>query len=82
MVEANSSIMRQRHFNKAYNRFKRNKKTVMVVHKVDSRLFKSRKSFISINDKMKKKSMLRSQDTKPLYSIFSGEFLDYQKKLI
>ena len=69
-------------FNKAYNRFKRNKKTVMVVHKVDSRLFKSRKKFIyPINDKIKKKSMLRSQDTKPLYSIFSGEFFRLSKKI-
>ena len=51
----------------------------MVVHKSIQDYLKAEKVYISINDKMKKKSMLRSQDTKPLYSIFSGEFFSYQK---
>ena len=70
-------------FMKAYNLFKKNKNlTVMVVHKVDSRIFKVKKNFlIPINNKMKDRSMIKSQDTQPFYSIFSGELFKFSNKI-
>lgn len=69
-------------FKNAFKLFRDNKfKSVMVVHKSESRLFKVKdKYLVPINSAMNKKSMIRSQDTKPLYSIFSGEFFKFPKK--
>ncbi len=69
-------------FKKAYQLFKRKKNTVMIVHKEEPRLFysKNKKLLIPINKKMKNISMIRGQDCKPLYSIFSGEFFNFPKK--
>lgn len=69
-------------FYKAYKIFKKMKRTVMIVHKEESRLFKNiNNSLVPIQKKMLKKSMLRSQDCKPLYSIFSGEFFILNSKI-
>ncbi len=65
-------------FKKAYNIHRKRKKTVMIVHKTESRLFTSRNGLIyPINTLMKKKSMIRGQDCKPLFKIFSGEFFKF-----
>lgn len=67
-------------FKKAYLTFKKNKETVMVVHKTESRLYKNRKGYLfSINPKLQNRSMIRSQDCRPLFSIFSGEFFRLKK---
>tara|TARA_B100000767_G_C19729889_1_gene521156 strand:+ start:338 stop:1048 length:711 start_codon:yes stop_codon:yes gene_type:complete len=69
-------------FETAYRLFKKTKKTVLVVHKEEPRLFYlgNNKYIKPINPKMKKKSMLRGQECKPLLSIFSGEIFMYPKK--
>ena len=53
----------------------------MIIHKTESRLFEVNKNLVSpVNKEMKKKSMIRSQDCKPLFKIFSGEFFKFPKK--
>tara|TARA_B100001540_G_scaffold253379_1_gene229996 strand:- start:3 stop:707 length:705 start_codon:yes stop_codon:yes gene_type:complete len=69
-------------FNKAFYKFKKYKDSVLVVHKSESRLYKSNGHMLSpINSKLKNRSMIRSQDCKPLYSIFSGEFFYLKRKI-
>lgn len=68
-------------FRKGFNLFRKKKKTVMIIHKTESRLFKVNKNLAyPINKEMKKKSMIRSQDCKPLFKIFSGEFFKFPKR--
>lgn len=68
-------------FRKGFNLFKRKKKTVMIIHKAESRLFMAKNNLIyPINKEMTKKSMIRSQDCKPLFKIFSGEYFKFPKK--
>ncbi len=68
-------------FKRGYNLFKKNKNSTLIVHETDSRLFYSKNNLIyPINNLMKYKSMLRGQDSKPLYKIFSGEFFKFPKK--
>lgn len=69
-------------FNKGYKLFKKEKKTVMIVHKEESRLFylNNNKKLMPINSKMNKRSMIRGQECNPLYSIFSGEIFHFPKK--
>lgn len=68
-------------FNKVYKTFKNNgKRSVLVVHKQDSRLFKTKGNNIySINNNLKNRSMIRGQDCEPFYSIFSGELFKFPK---
>lgn len=74
-------------FKKGFNLYKKNKNSTLVVHETDSRLFYIKKNLLyPINKIMKNKSMLRGQDTKPLYKIFSGEYfkfpIKYNKKFL
>lgn len=67
-------------FESAYKIYKKNNLTVMITHKVDSRLFFSKKNFLyPLNKIFKKKSMVRRQDIKPFYKIFSGELFKLKK---
>lgn len=67
-------------FEKAYKIFLKNYTTVMVVHETDGRLFINKKNLlIPINKEFNKRSMIRGQDTKPFYQIFSGEIFRHQK---
>ena len=67
-------------FEEGYKLFKKFDKTVMIVHKEESRLFANKNKFLlPINKKMKNRSMIRSQECDPLYSIFSGEFFKMPK---
>ena len=51
------------------------------MHETDNRLFYIKKNLLyPINKIMKNKSMLRGQDSKPLYKIFSGEYFKFPKK--
>ena len=69
-------------FEEGYKLFKKFDKTVMIVHKEESRLFANKNKFLHpINKKMKNRSMIRSQNCNALYSIFSGEFFILQKKI-
>lgn len=66
-------------FNKAFNIFKKQNDSVLIVHETDSRLFyKDKKLLIPLNNGFKNRSMLRGQDVKPYYQIFSGEFFKYK----
>lgn len=68
-------------FKQAYKIHRVKKKTVMIVHKTESRLFTSSNNLIyPINTQMRKKSMIRGQDCKPLFKIFSGEIFKFPKK--
>ena len=59
---------------------KRKKKTVVIVHKEESRLFYEKNKYLyPVLKSMKNKSMIRSQEVKPFYSIFSGEFFHLKK---
>ena len=54
----------------------------MIVHQEESRLFYVKANhLLPINNNLKNKSMIRSQDCKPLYSIFSGEFFKFSEKI-
>ena len=69
-------------FKKGHTLFKKNKNTVMIVHEEESRLFKKKGNFLRpILKKMIGKSMLRSQECQPLFSIFSGEYFLFPKKI-
>jgi len=69
-------------FEEGYKLFKKFDKTVMIVHKEESRLFANKNKFLHpINKKMKNRSMIRSQNCNALYSIFSGEFFILPKKI-
>ncbi len=69
-------------FRKAFKIFNNEKLTVMVVHKTDSRVFFEKGNFLKpVISIFKKKSMVRSQDVKPFYKIFSGEFFKFNKKI-
>ncbi len=68
-------------FEKAFKLFLKYKKSVFVVHKVESRLFKQNEKYlIPANNLFKNRSMIRSQDCKPYFSIFSGEYFFFPKK--
>ncbi len=69
-------------FQKAFNLFKKNRKTVMIVHKEESRLFKKKGlNLLPIQNNMRYRSMVRSQDCEPFFSIFSGEFFFLKNKI-
>ncbi len=68
-------------YNKAYEKFKKVKKSVCVVSKTDPRIFISKnKKLIPLNKNFKNKSMVRRQDCNPAYKIFYGEFFKFPKK--
>ena len=70
-------------FKKGLNLYKKNKNSTLIVHETDSRLFYIKKNLLyPINKIMKNKSMLRGQDSKPLYKIFSGEYFKFPKNII
>tara|TARA_Y100000741_G_scaffold342304_1_gene305201 strand:- start:3039 stop:3743 length:705 start_codon:yes stop_codon:yes gene_type:complete len=69
-------------FEKGFKLFSKYKKSVLIVHKEDSRLFKQSGKYITpLNKKFKKRSMIRSQDCKPYFSIFSGEYFIFPRKI-
>ncbi len=69
-------------FIKAHKIFANSKKSVLIIHKEESRLFKINGRYLEpINKKLRNRSMIRGQDCKPLYSIFSGEFFNFPKKI-
>jgi len=69
-------------FKKGYQKLIRYRKTVMIVHEEESRLFKNTGNYlIPIQKVMSNRSMIRGQDVKPFYSIFSGEFFMLKKKI-
>ncbi len=67
-------------FKKGYEIFKKYHNTVMVVHETDGRLFYKKKNILfPLKKEFLKRSMVRGQDTKPFYQIFSGEFFKFKK---
>ncbi len=69
-------------FEKAFRVYKKSESTVMIVHEVDSRLFFSKDSYLKpLIKEFNKKSMLRRQDVKPFYKIFSGEIFKLKKTI-
>lgn len=68
-------------FERAYKKFKKINKSVVIVHSHDPRLFIEKKQTLKpLLNLFQKKSMIRSQGLKPFYSIFSGEFFKFPKK--
>ena len=69
-------------FEKAFRVYKKCESTVMIVHEVDSRLFSSKDNYLQpLIKEFNKKSMLRRQDVKPFYKIFSGEIFKLKKTI-
>ena len=74
-------------FENAYKIYCKKKKSVCVVTETDGRIFyEVDKCLIPIINSFKKKSMVRRQDCKKFYKIFSGEFFSfpttYNKKFL
>ena len=68
-------------FERAYKKFKKINKSVVIVHSHDPRLFYEKRQILKpLLSAFKKKSMIRSQGLKPFYSIFSGEFFKFPNK--
>ena len=68
-------------FLNAYELYKKQKNSMCMVTEQDSRLFEIKGKYIQpINNKFKKKSMVRYQDTRPYYKIFYGEFFKFPHK--
>lgn len=67
-------------FNKAFNIYKKQKNSLCMVVEQDSRVFRiNGKYILPVNMDLKKKSMIRYQDTKHFYKIFYGEFFKFPR---
>jgi CMP-N,N'-diacetyllegionaminic acid synthase len=68
-------------YNKAYQKFKKTKKSVCVVSQAEPRIFISKNNkLIPLNKNFKNKSMVRRQECEPTFKIFYGEFFKFPKK--
>ena len=68
-------------YKKAYEKFKKIKKSVCIVSQTDPRIFTSKNNLlIPLNKNFKNKSMVRRQDCEPTFKIFYGEFFKFPKK--
>ena len=62
-------------YHKAYKKFKTEKKSVCIVSQTDPRVFINKNNkLISLNKNFNNKSMVRRQDCKPAYKIFTVNF--------
>ena len=69
-------------FNQAYRKFIKYKQSVLITHKEEPRLFYEKKNNLHpLLGVMKKRSMVRGQEVKNFYSIFSGEFFEIGKQI-
>ena len=68
-------------YNKAYQKFRKEKKSVCIVSQTDPRIFivKNNK-LIPLNKNFNNRSMVRRQDCDPTFKIFYGEFFKFPKK--
>tara|TARA_B100000787_G_C16180871_1_gene291743 strand:- start:1124 stop:1843 length:720 start_codon:yes stop_codon:yes gene_type:complete len=68
-------------YNKAYQKFRKEKKSVCIVSQTDPRIFivKNNK-LIPLNKNFNNRSMVRRQDCDPAFKIFYGEFFKFPKK--
>ena len=67
-------------YNKAYQKFKKLKKSICVVSRTDPRVFTSKNDkLIPLNKNFKDRSMVRRQDCEPAFKIFYGEFFKFPK---
>jgi CMP-N,N'-diacetyllegionaminic acid synthase len=67
-------------YNKAYQKFKKLKKSICVVSRTDPRVFTSKNDkLIPLNKNFKNRSMVRRQDCEPAFKIFYGEFFKFPK---
>ena len=68
-------------YNKAYQKFKNEEKSVCVVSRTDPRIFISKNDkLIPVNKNFKNKSMVRRQDCEPAFKMFYGEFFKFPKR--
>jgi CMP-N-acetylneuraminic acid synthetase len=67
-------------YNKAYQKFKKLKKSICIVSRTDPRVFTSKNNrLIPLNKNFKNRSMVRRQDCEPAFKIFYGEFFKFPK---